>query len=80
MGDQYLSAALMKHPGCRVILQVLDQVVREHTFNDHMRMVEMCDNHPMFQFLFDSGGGLLAANKRAMQNMKGVRLFRATCC
>jgi hypothetical protein len=33
-------------------------------------MVEICNNHPMFQFLFDENGRLLAANKRAMYNMK----------
>lgn len=32
----------------------------------------MCNNHPMFQFLFDSTGKLLAANERAMLNMKGA--------
>jgi hypothetical protein len=34
-------------------------------------MVEMCDNHPMFQFLFDDNGKLLTANKRAFVNMTG---------
>lgn len=35
-------------------------------------MVEICNNHPMFQFLFEESGKLLAANKRAMYNMKGM--------
>jgi len=35
-------------------------------------MVEICNNHPMFQFLFDEFGNLLTANKRAMFNLKGV--------
>lgn len=35
------------------------------------RMVEMCDSHPMFQFLFDSSGSLLAANGRGLQNLNG---------
>ncbi len=39
-------------------------------------MVEMCNNHPMFQFLFDDEGKLLAANQRAMQNMQGAALWR----
>ena len=39
--------------------------------DNHLRMVEMCDNHPMFQFLFDVNGNLLTANKRAMVNMRG---------
>ncbi len=37
------------------------------------RMVEMCDSHPMFQFLFDSSGSLLAANARGLQNLNGAR-------
>lgn len=35
------------------------------------RMTNMCDNHAMFQFLFDEQGLLLAANQRAMDNMRG---------
>ncbi|KAG1666487.1 hypothetical protein FOA52_004869 [Chlamydomonas sp. UWO 241] len=37
--------------------------------DSQMRMTEMCDNHPMFQFLFDSDGNVLAANKGALANM-----------
>ncbi|GAX75245.1 hypothetical protein CEUSTIGMA_g2690.t1 [Chlamydomonas eustigma] len=50
----------------------LVQIVEQHSADaedNHLRMVEMCDNHPMFQFLFDINGNLLAANKRAMVNM-----------
>mmetsp|Transcript_25460 Transcript_25460/g.55342 ORF Transcript_25460/g.55342 Transcript_25460/m.55342 type:complete len:787 (-) Transcript_25460:1267-3627(-) len=51
----------------------LVQVV-QHNLPDmeenQLRMVEMCNNHPMFQFLFDESGKLLAANKRAMYNMR----------
>lgn len=36
-----------------------------------LRMTEMCDNHAMFQFLFDPQGVLLTANKRALNNMRG---------
>jgi hypothetical protein len=53
----------------------LVQIVEQHSAeaeNNHLRMVEMCDNHPMFQFLFDVNGNLLAANKRAMVNMTGT--------
>lgn len=35
------------------------------------RLTAMCDNHAMFQFLFDREGRLLAANQRALQNMRG---------
>eukprot|EP00775_Hariotina_reticulata_P014118 gene14118-14247_t len=35
-----------------------------------LRLTEMCDNHAMFQFLFDPQGVLLTANKRALNNMK----------
>ena len=38
--------------------------------DNHLRMVEICNNHPMFQFLFDESGKLLAANKRATYNMR----------
>lgn len=38
-----------------------------------LRLTEMCDNHAMFQFLFDAQGQLLAANKRAKNNMRGER-------
>jgi hypothetical protein len=38
---------------------------------NQLRLVEMCNNHPMFQFLFDESGKLLAANKRALCNMRG---------
>jgi len=44
-------------------------------------MVEICNNHPMFQFLFDEYGNLLTANKRAMYNMKGgcVSVYVRVC-
>ncbi len=42
-----------------------------------MRMVEMCMHHPMFQFLFDESGQLLAANKMALMNMKGEKRSHA---
>lgn len=38
------------------------------------RLMEMCDNHAMFQFLFDADGKLLTANKRALNNMRGRSL------
>ena len=57
---------------CGVLwLQVVHQNCTEAEDN-HLRMVEMCNNHPMFQFLFDDSGKLLAANKRAMYNMRGM--------
>lgn len=40
----------------------------------HQRLMEMCDNHAMFQFLFDAEGKLLTANKRALNNMRGGQL------
>lgn len=53
----------------------ISQVI-QRTYTDveenHLRMVEICNNHPMFQFLFDENGKLLAANKRALVNMKGA--------
>lgn len=52
------------------------QVVQQHYTDieeNHLRMVEICNNHPMFQFLFDESGKLLAANKRALYNMKGAQ-------
>lgn len=51
------------------LVQVIQQTWRD-VENDHMRMVEMCNNHPMFQFLFDENGMLLTANKQAMYNMR----------
>jgi hypothetical protein len=50
-----------------------------------MRMTEMCDNHAMFQFLFDAEGRLLAANNRATNNMRGKQASPSTkafpiCC
>lgn len=36
------------------------------------RMTHMCDNYATFQFLFDDQGVLLAANRRAMDNMRGT--------
>jgi hypothetical protein len=42
------------------------------------RLMAMCNNHAMFHFLFDREGNLLAANKRAMENMKGMAC-RVTC-
>ncbi|GFH12783.1 phosphodiesterase [Haematococcus lacustris] len=54
---------------CNVRLQVVQQSFTDIEEN-HLRMVEICNNHPMFQFLFDDSGKLLAANKRAMYNMK----------
>lgn len=36
-------------------------------------MVEMSNQHPMFQFLFDSAGTLMVANKQAMVNLRGAR-------
>lgn len=50
--------------------QVTQQSLTE-VEEDHPRMVEICNNHPMFQFLFDESGKLLTANKRAMSNLKG---------
>jgi len=47
------------------VVQHVSTVTEEH----HMRLVDMCNNHPMFQFLFDESGKLLAANKRALCNM-----------
>ena len=44
----------------------------EHHHCHHPRMVEICNNHPMFQFLFDEDGMLLTANKRAMHNLRGA--------
>ena len=35
------------------------------------RLMAMCNHHAMFHFLFDREGNLLAANRRAMDNMKG---------
>lgn len=52
---------------CRV--QVTSQA--SNTVEDNLRLVEMCNNHPMFQFLFDESGKLLSANKRALCNMRG---------
>lgn len=37
--------------------------------DDARRMVEMCMHHPMFQFLFDVSGQLMAANKMGMLNI-----------
>jgi hypothetical protein len=37
------------------------------------RLTEMCENHAMFHFLFDASGQLLAANRRAMANMRGAQ-------
>uniref|UniRef100_A0A7S0RAQ3 Phosphodiesterase n=1 Tax=Chlamydomonas leiostraca TaxID=1034604 RepID=A0A7S0RAQ3_9CHLO len=51
------------------LVQVVQQTYTDIEEN-HLRMVEICNNHPMFQFLFDENGKLLAANKRAMYNMK----------
>jgi hypothetical protein len=49
--------------------------VHQQSFSDvddqQLRLVEVCNNHPMFQFLFDDTGKLLAANKRAASNMEG---------
>ncbi|PNW81070.1 hypothetical protein CHLRE_07g342350v5 [Chlamydomonas reinhardtii] len=51
------------------LIQVTAQVAPTVEDNQ-LRLVEMCNNHPMFQFLFDESGKLLAANKRAMCNMR----------
>jgi len=61
-------------------LQVTQQSLTEIE-EDHPRMVEICNNHPMFQFLFDEYGNLLTANKRAMYNMKGgcVSVYVRVC-
>ena len=53
------------------LTQVLSPVSNV-TEDNHLRLVEMCNNHPMFQFLFDESGMLLAANKRALYNMRGA--------
>ncbi|KAF5830629.1 hypothetical protein DUNSADRAFT_14253 [Dunaliella salina] len=51
------------------LIQVTQQSLTE-VEEDHPRMVAICNNHPMFQFLFDDHGQLLTANKRAMYNLK----------
>ncbi|GIL91655.1 hypothetical protein Vretimale_9589 [Volvox reticuliferus] len=51
------------------LIQVTAQIVPTVEDNQ-LRLVEMCNNHPMFQFLFDESGKLLAANKRALCNMR----------
>lgn len=52
------------------LIQVLYTPGANDVESNHLRMVEMCDNHPMFQFLFEETGKLLAANKRALENMR----------
>lgn len=52
-----------------LMIQVKEQVPLSTQQENDKRMVEMCDNHPMFQFLFDENGKLLTANKRAFVNM-----------
>jgi hypothetical protein len=47
------------------------QAVDDEHAAQRLRLMDMCDNHAMFQFLFDAQGQLLAANKRAMNNMRG---------
>lgn len=47
------------------------QVAAEEAAARQLRLMEMCDNHAMFQFLFDTQGKLLCANSRAMNNMRG---------
>eukprot|EP00798_Chlamydomonas_sp_ICE-L_P002634 gene2634-5007_t len=51
------------------LVQVLKQTFSDVEDNQ-LRMVEMCNNHPMYQFLFDETGKLLAANTRAIVNMR----------
>lgn len=53
-----------------VVVQVVHQIAT-HVEDTNHRLVEMCNNHPMFQFLFDEHGRLLTANKRAIMNMRG---------
>lgn len=38
--------------------------------DEELRLIEMCANHRMFQFLFDSDGYLVIANKRAMASIQ----------
>jgi hypothetical protein len=54
-------------PAAQVTAQIAPTVE-----DNQLRLVEMCNNHPMFQFLFDESGKLLAANKRALCNMRGA--------
>jgi len=49
----------------------LQQLKPQEHQQRRLRLTEMCDNHAMFQFLFDPQGVLLAANKRALNNMRG---------
>lgn len=60
-------------PGNPLFSAPLQATPPSHSDSDdnHLRMVEMCNHHPMFQFLFDEGGKLLTANKWAINNMSG---------
>lgn len=53
-----------------MLFQVLNHTEAYHLEDNHLRMVEMCDNHPMLQFLLDRQGLILAANKRALGNLR----------
>lgn len=51
--------------------------------DDELRLIEMCANHRLFQFMFDSDGVLLIANKRGMLTLKkhlGAQRLRGLCC
>jgi hypothetical protein len=66
-GGSKLPAAARSGSLSTALLQLKPEELQQR----HLRLTEMCDNHAMFQFLFDPAGVLLAANKRALNNMRG---------
>lgn len=69
MGVATMPAAALRGPAygsaAAAVSDSLEQQRRQ-------RLTMMCDHHPMFQFLFDAQGRLLAANHSAVDNMRGA--------